>query len=84
LEIINCRGVKNLIVSPEAIPTLNFRSRLNTQAVVLRHSQLQQYIRILAISEKKQKLAKKLSSAKILNNRNDRNLMGQKSSDNSA
>jgi len=41
LETINCRRVKNLIVSREAILTLNFRSQLNTQTVVLQHSQLQ-------------------------------------------
>jgi len=41
LEIINCRRVKNLIVSREATPTLNFRSQLNTQTVLLWHSQLQ-------------------------------------------
>jgi len=55
LEIINHRSVKNLIVlqSREASPTLKFRLRLNFQTVVLRHSKLRYYIRIVTTSERK-------------------------------
>ena len=51
----NYRRVKNLVVSRDAIPTLNFWSQLNTQTIVLRNPQVQQYIRILAIIERKRK-----------------------------
>ena len=43
LEIINHRSVKNLIVSREASSALKFRSRLNYQNLVLRHSKLRFY-----------------------------------------
>jgi len=63
----NYRRIKNLIVSLEAISTLKFWSRSNILTVVLQHSNLWQYIRIVATNERKCKTRQKVSwsSAKI-------------------
>jgi len=65
-EIINYRGVKNLNVSRDVIPTLKFQSRLYIQTVVLRYSKVRQYMRIVGTKERKCRTKQKVGKRSLI------------------